>query len=221
MPPPALALLLLASAGNTHASDVGSCLPAESRLERSLLQTALLELRRAAVGGIVVARGSWGTHMVMTEIFRILTAEYLGHTVRIESTSGTAGSYALLDSGSHDVNIELWESAAPEERETAMVRGTAHDAGRLAYAPYSRSGVYIRPSAVRITGPNLPLNSCHVSSLCGRSTLITAGRPRDRSKPRPLLLSSREHHRTALAVDHFHARQLRPHGRDRAMRRHH
>ena len=95
----------------------------------------------------MMARAPWETHRLMSEIFRLIVGEYLGHSVGYTDISGTTGSYRDLSMSTYDINVELWESAAPAERQQFMVAGTANDAGALDYAPVTRSGIYLRPSA--------------------------------------------------------------------------
>ena len=131
----------------------GSCLPPEMRLKRSMLQTALFELRQSAIQTIRVAQASWDSHQLLTEIYRILLAEYLGYQVALVPITTTVGAYKALSAGDHDVNVELWASVAPIERECFMVRDAtkggdygAFDGGSLSFASSARSGLYLRPS---------------------------------------------------------------------------
>ena len=125
-----------------------SCLPANMRLQRSTLQSITFELRQQSIGTLRLGRGSWGTHILMTEILRIIISEYLSYAVESVESAGSAESYSLLASNQMDVNAELWEAAAQDMHERYVMQdATVINAGRLAYAPYTRSGLYVRPSS--------------------------------------------------------------------------
>ena len=151
-----LRILLLCLAAVAQASEdevaTPSCLPPERRLQRSALKSALFGLRKSRIGDIKLAEATWGSHVVMTEIFRILAEEFLGHGVTRVPVSGTTGAYTMLREQEVDVNVELWESVAPTEKKEAMLApecisvACPRDAGPLDYAPVTRSGVYLRPS---------------------------------------------------------------------------
>ena len=156
MPLSRLLVLSLAAGALASEEPPARCLPPAKSLQRSMLKSLVFDLKKSLStgGAIQLAEATWGSQVVMTEIFRILAADFLGHDVSRVAVPGTVGAYTKLDNGQLDVNVELWESVAPLEKGVAMKgrsseeysRGTAVDAGPLAYAPVTRSGVYIRPS---------------------------------------------------------------------------
>jgi ABC-type proline/glycine betaine transport system substrate-binding protein len=123
-----------------------SCIPSSWKLKRSLIQSILFKLRTDNVGQIRVARATWASHNVATEIFNILVHEYLGHSIEHTDISSTEGTYKSLSEGTLDVNIELWKGPYQSEHQEFVTRGSAIDAGTLAYEEVTRSGLYVRPS---------------------------------------------------------------------------
>ena len=132
----------------------GTCLDIDQRLSRSTLQAILHNIRLSTMGSLKLARAQWGSHELVTEIYRILVNEFLGHNVVDVPIDGTAGAYEKLAKSELDVNMELWQSVVPEEKTLWMVKGQevegrmfkAFDAGRHAYEDMARSGIYVRPS---------------------------------------------------------------------------
>ena len=132
----------------------GTCLDIDRRLSRSMLQYLLHEIRLSSMGSLQLARGDWGSTVLLTEIYQIIVGEYLGHDVVGVPVEGTSGAYEKLAKDELDVNMELWESVAPEEKINWMIKGQevdgkklkAFDAGVHAYADMARSGIYVRPS---------------------------------------------------------------------------
>ena len=163
-----LVMLLAPRTSSQQQPTQTACLAPGDRLTRPVLRDLIFQLRRATFGTLKLAAAEWESHEVVTEIFRILVDEYLGHSVQVVPISGTTGTYQMLSSGELDINVELWGSVAPEERRRYMppyfgrhiigtgldtstaasagVMGGAVDAGALDYTRASRSGIYIRPS---------------------------------------------------------------------------
>ena len=144
-----VAFLLLGVA--VGATSEGQCLPA---LQRSPLQSMLFSAReynfRQAHGGIRIAQdasGTWDSHLILTEILRILVEDYLGHSVLHAPITTTSGAYQKLSRGELDINVEMWSSVAPREYECFIVQQrTAMDGGPLAFGENARSGLYLRPA---------------------------------------------------------------------------
>ena len=116
-----LLLFLTLLVGHTQVATAQECLDASERLSRGILPEMIHKLRTSQP--IKMAIGSWGTHKLMSEIYRILVAEYLGHNVEVIPIGGTTGAYHQLAVGGHDVNVELWQSVAAIEYEEQMVIG--------------------------------------------------------------------------------------------------
>ena len=147
-----LALCLLLSFQSVAAYD-DYCLSPEQRVNLPLLRRAYNEFRARFRGGttIRIAYKNWLSAQIIAEITKILAVEALGYhrsdVVFTVDRTATVGSYADLDLGVADVDMELWRSIVPEEAARYINGSRPNPVIEGGDVYYARSGIFIRPSA--------------------------------------------------------------------------
>lgn len=125
-----------------------TCLPEYMVLDRTTLAFITFQLRKQNFGTLRMAQPRRDTQYVLSEIFRIIATDYLGYDVQTLESMSTADTYKAMANDELDVDVELWRSEADAvySKYAKGMRSPVVDAGALSYAPFARSGLYLRPS---------------------------------------------------------------------------